>query len=251
MEKEMSDERHINKYSQEIREAKEMGVDQFHAWFNKSQNFNESLVRGFWDFSCHILTDIVCSHIQEPEEKTCLEIGYGGGRLLNAASNYFKEAIGIDIHDEVEYVREFLKSQGRDNFRLIRTSGKTIKVDPGSIDFVYSFIVLQHLQSFESFCNYLKETYICLKKRGVAQLYYGTWAKLSSKDQILNWNKGYKEITDAKVNHTSLVLRNAKVKRLCLDLGFKVLDCGNSYKQVPDGYLKKIGGQNYITLLKS
>jgi len=241
---------HQNKYSQAIRDAAQKGLDSFQNWFNKAEDMHEAVTRGFWDFSLHILTPKVCEQITDPEEKVALEIGYGGARILNAACGYFKEVIGIDIHQEQEIVDEFLKGLGKTNFKLIRTKGTSIDIDSESIDFIYSFIVLQHLPSFDVFLNYIKETYRCLKKGGIAQLYFGSFRKLGCRDRMRYLREGFCEIPNAPVNYTSLVVSVAKAKKISKALGFTVIDSGRSYKSVPDGYLNTIGGQDYITLLK-
>ena len=246
----ISDAEHQRRYTEAIKQARLEGMNSFQSWFNTSKDVNQVIVRGYWDLSIHIFTSKVCEYIENPEEKVALEIGYGGGRLLNAACSYFKEIIGIDIHDEQETVEAFLKAQGKNNFRLIKTSGRTIDVDSERIDFIYSFIVLQHLPSFDVFVSYIRETYRCLKPGGVAQLYFGKYSKLNKKDQRLYLKQGYKEIPEAPVNQTSLVIRESKVEQLCKAIGFKVVETGTSYKRVPDGYSKKIGGQSYVTLLK-
>ena len=246
-----SDFTHQRRYAKAIRQARITGMHSFLSWFDKSNGIYQSLVRGYWDLAFHILTPKVCEYIENPEEKIALEIGYGGGRILNAACSYFKEVIGIDIHDEREIVEEFLRAQGKNNFKLIKTSGRTIDVDSESIDFIYSFIVLQHLPSFDVFVSYLEETYRCLKHGGVVQLYFGKYSsKLKGMNQLRYFIQGYKEFPAVPVNYTSLVVRISKVKKLCKYLGFNVIDVGTSYKRVPDGYPKIKGGQNYVTLLK-
>jgi ubiquinone/menaquinone biosynthesis C-methylase UbiE len=225
-------------------------MNSFQSWFDKSKDTTQSIVRGYWDLAFHILIPKVCECIENPEEKIALEIGYGGGRIVNAACSYFREVIGIDIHDEQEMVEAFLRAQGKSNFRLIRTSGRTIDVDSESIDFIYSMIVLQHLPSFDVFVSYIKETYRCLKLSGVALLYFGKYSRLNPVHQLRYFIQGYKEIPKAPVNHISLVIRVSKVKKLCRDIGFKVVEIGTSYKRVPDGYPRIRGGQNYVTLLK-
>jgi SAM-dependent methyltransferase len=207
-------------------------------------------MRGYWDFSVHILTPRVCKFINRPQEKTALEIGYGGGRLLNAACGYFKHAIGVDIHDENEFVEEFLRGLGRSNFQLLKSEGCNINLADGSVDFVYSFIVLQHLPDLGSLLGYLHESYRALKPDGVAQLYFGKFGKLPLKQRILRFLAGYEEISDVEVNHTSLVVRIAKMRRFCRLAGFRILEAGTSYKSVPDGFSSSGGGQNYVTLLK-
>jgi len=246
----LSDSEHQNRYASEITGARRAGDDQFQAWFNKSRDVRQSIVRGYWDLSSHILTPEVCRYMDHPEDKVSLEIGYGGGRILNAACDFFSHAVGIDIHTEREAVEAFLRSQGKQNFRLIQTQGRTIDVDSASIDFVYSFIVLQHLPNYEVLESYIKETYRCLKPGGVAQLYVGKYSKLSRSQRVRCFLRGYSEIPDAKTNHTSLVVRLARMKKLCGEHGFHVVATGTSYKQMPDGYCKSPGGQDYVTLIK-
>lgn len=241
---------HKKKYSEEIKKACAAGEDSFHDWFNKSGDTFQATVRGFWDFNVHILTPAVCRHIDHPENKIALEIGYGGARILNAACSYFREAIGIDIHDEESMADVFLRKNGKNNFKLLRTEGDSIKVPSESIDFVYSFIVFQHLPTFSVFVNYFYEIRRCLKKGGIAQIYFGSYSKLNPLERILCFTRGYCELPDAPVNHTSLVVRYNTVKNLCRKLDLRIIDRGISYKDVPDGYKKNRGGQNYITLIK-
>jgi len=242
--------RHRKKYSQAIKASKEKGMVAFQAWFNQSKDIPESIKRGYWDLTFHILTPAVCKHLNNPEEKIALEIGYGGGRILNAACSYFKQVIGIDIHEEKNTVVKFLASQGKNNFKLLTTSGCSIDVASDNLDFIYSFIVLQHLPNYENLISYLKEIYRCLRVGGVAQLYFGKFSKLNPLEQVRFFWKGYQEIPFAPVNQTSLVVRVAKMKQVCRQLCFKILSTGTSYKNVPDGYKKIKGGQNFITLLK-
>lgn len=241
---------HRKRYSQAIKSSKKRGLAAFQAWFNKSKDMSETIRAGYWDLTSHILTDTVCRYLNHPEEKIALEIGYGGGRILNAACSYFKQVIGIDIHREKATVSRFLTSQGKKNFKLLYTSGYLIKVDSSSVDFIYSFIVFQHLLNYQNLLSYLKETYRCLKVGGSAQLYFGKFSKLSPQDQIRFFIPGYKEIPAAPVNHTSLVIRVSKMKQVCRKIGFKILATGTSYKNIAAGNKKVKGGQNFITLLK-
>jgi SAM-dependent methyltransferase len=246
----LSDQQHQEQYTQAIDQAFGEGADAFQNWFNQAGSVQQAILRGFWDFRCHILTDKVAEAISNPEDRTALEIGYGGGRLINAACTYFGQAIGVDIHDKAAEVAQFLHRQGRSNFRLLRTSGRTIELDAASVDFVYSFIVLQHLPTFDVLMSYLRETYRCLKPGGLAQLYFGAFTKLTPADRLRYWRQGYKEITDAPVNHTSLVVRVGTMSSICSSHGFRVIDSGVSYKTVPNGYRSLRGGQNFVTVRK-
>jgi SAM-dependent methyltransferase len=246
----LPDSEHQKKYAEAIKIARLKGLESFHNWFDKSGSLEELTLRGFWDFSFHILTPAVQKLMANPERKTALEIGYGGGRVLNAACHFFSKVIGIDIHDEGATVSKYLRMKGKNNFELIKSDGMSIEVPSESIDFIYSFIVFQHLPSFDVFQCYLQEILRALAPMGVAQLYFGKYSRLHPIDQIRFFSRGYKEIKDAPVNHTSLVIRVRKVKRICKEIGFKVIGTGTSYKNIPDGYSKIKGGQNFITLLK-
>ena len=63
------------------------------------------------------------------------------------------------LRGNIRKVETFLRSQGKSNFELIKTFGRTIDVESETIDFIYSFIVLQHLPSFSVHESYVKETY--------------------------------------------------------------------------------------------
>ena len=76
----------------------------FQSWFNKCDSVEESVMAGYWDFAVHILTPVVLEHRKNPIDSNALEIGYGGGRLINDACSYFGHVIGIDIHEEKSFV---------------------------------------------------------------------------------------------------------------------------------------------------
>jgi hypothetical protein len=68
----MSDGEDQRKFEEAIRTARLGGMHSFQRWFNRSSDVQQSLVRGYWDLSLHILTPKVCEYIQHPEEKTAL-----------------------------------------------------------------------------------------------------------------------------------------------------------------------------------
>lgn len=236
-----TDEEHRRRYSEAIRGACRQGADAFQSWFDTTTDEADALRRGHWDFALHILTPKVCELLSEPGSLTALEIGYGGGRLLNAAAAFFGHVKGVDIHDEQEAVRALLDRLGRTNTELLRGSGD-IPVTDESVDFVYSFIVLQHLPRFDAFIRYMRETFRVLRPGGIAQLYYG---RLSSRDPRVT----YIEI-EGEPNDMSLVMTPRAVRGVCRKAGLRVVDSGASYKRVPDGYRDSTGAQSYVTLVK-
>jgi SAM-dependent methyltransferase len=237
-----ADETHQRRYSQAIRAARERGSDAFQRWFDEAPSEEEALRRGYWDFTTHILTPAVCERLADPGALTALEIGYGGGRLLNAAATYFGRAIGVDIHEEAPAVQTLLERLGHTNITLLQGCGADIPLDEASVDFVYSFIVFQHLQRFDSFLGYVREAFRVLRPGGVAQVYYG---RLRSRNPRVR----YREL-DVAPNDISLMVSARVARHVCRSAGFTIVDAGCSYKRSPDGYGKVEGSQRYVTLVK-
>ncbi len=234
---------HYRLYADAIHAARAKGEDAFQNWFDRSESVDESLRQGHWDFAVHILRPEVVARLAHPGSLTALEIGYGGGRLLNASACFFGTALGIDVHEEEAAVASLLAQLGRDNVRLIRTDGSTIPVPDESIDFVYSFIVLQHLPSVQAFRRYVTETHRVLRPGGLAQLYVG---KLAGRNIV----RRFLELPEAPVNDVSLQLAPRYAARICRNAGFGLVGRGVSYRNVPDGYPRAAGGQVYLTLVK-
>ncbi len=245
-------EQHRRRTARAIDNAHRQGETTFLAWFNRegAHTPQQRLVRAEWDFSFHILTPRVCAALSQPEQRVALEIGSGGGRLLLPASRHFRHVIGLDIHAHQRSVAAFLQRHGATNITLLTTRGDTIGVADGSIDFIYSFIVLQHLPSWGVFACYIAETARCLAPGGVAQLYYGSFARLHPLLQVCHAAAGYREVRHAPANHVSLVVRDSLVRRLCRRAGLRVVMGGSSFYCAPDGYPLRRGGQRFVTLVK-
>jgi len=257
--KEIEKRGHIIGFREEIGKASNSSDGEFFTWFDNASDTDAAFVRGSWDFAIHFVRP--CARfLSRPEDKVALEIGHGGGRLLAAASRHFKYVIGIDIHDHNDKVEEELRKRGVGNFRLEKTDGLGIPVDDAKVDFVYSFIVLQHVEKFAIFEQYLRESWRILKDDGLAVLYFGRRSRLSVgkgspllyfADRIAEMVfplGGYLELP-AKVNETNLVVSLPRARRLARETGFEVLGTLVSRKKVPDG-IGLFGGQNGLILRK-
>jgi SAM-dependent methyltransferase len=138
-------------------------------WFDSTSSIEETIQKGQSDWE-NRLTNF--SNFKNINKNTCLEIGFGGGRLLAAASKYFDSVIGIDIHKAFDKTELFLKSQDISNYKLMHKNN--IKdVENESVDFVYSFIVFQHFDSFEEVDFYLEHIKRVLTHNGYAHIFYG------------------------------------------------------------------------------
>jgi len=225
--------------------------DEFLSWFDTSTNKQEAFRSGEWDFAYHIFNQVV-DYIGCPNQITALEIGYGGGRLTCAASRYFSQVIGVDIHNQSEYVLNLMKERCVDNVELVTLSSKSFPISDESIDLVYSFIVFQHLESIEILDKYLEECSRVLKKGGVGCIYFGRKSVISegrSEKSLyfldrffeLFLRKGYLEI-ESRVNEKNLVLSLSKVRGVLKKHGFIVKNINISRKKII-GQEKKLGGQ--------
>ncbi len=242
---------HRHKYRAAIDRASRAGDQHFAAWFNREtyQTSVQGRVRSFWDFQTHILTPTVTALLHTPEHCIALEIGYGGGRLMAAACHFFGWVYGVDIHAAAAHTARLLREAGHRNFGLLQTAGDTLPCASGSLDFVYSFIVLQHLPDYPMLVGYLHEIRRCLRVGGVAQLYFGRYSRMHPLLQLRWWRRGYRALPDGAANRVSLLVRMGKVRAVCRALGLRVVASGTSYYRVPDGYPRQRGGQSYVTLL--
>ena len=257
--KEIEKRGHIVGFREEILKAAASSDDDFFIWFDSARDKDATFIRGSWDFIIHIALP-ASQFLSKPEDKVALEIGHGGGRILAAASRHFKNVIGIDIHDHNQIVESELSQRGIGNFRLIKTDGKELPLEDSSVDFVYSFIVLQHIEKYDIFKKYLNETNRVLKTNGIAVLYFGRKYLLSANrsSRFLYWidrfaerillPKGFQELP-ARVNETNLIVSLSYAKSLARRTGFEVLSQLVSHKKVPDG-INLFGGQNGLVLRK-
>lgn len=250
---------HIVGFREEIGSVACRGRDAFFTWFDSAKNTDAAFLRGQWDFMVHIGLPL-SKYISNPEDKIALEIGHGGGRILLAACRSFKKAIGVDVHNNNKLVEVELGNRGVSNFELFKTNGITIPVEDSTIDIVYSFIVLQHIEKIDIFRRYLEETYRVLKSQGIAILYFGRkrFCSLNNSSYLsylidcflerLLLRKGFEELP-AKVNCKNLIISLRYAKKLAERCGFITLKKCVSHKKVPDG-ISLYGGQHGLILKK-
>tara|TARA_B100000676_G_scaffold247026_1_gene250108 strand:+ start:4270 stop:5004 length:735 start_codon:yes stop_codon:yes gene_type:complete len=143
---------------------------EFHNFFDIDDTVENALKRGFIDFSHRIFTPDFYQVLGDPRDKTALEIGFGGGRLLNAASNFFGNVVGVDIHECFDRTSSILDREGCTNYQLVHRDDID-SIPENSIDFVYSFIVFQHFSHWSEAEFYIKHVERVLKPGGCGILY--------------------------------------------------------------------------------
>jgi SAM-dependent methyltransferase len=111
---------------------------------------------------------------------TALEIGCGVGRLVFPLANHFERVCGLDISSEM--VRQAVGLAVRKNIANARfltladyhSRSEDFGLTAGSVDFVYSLIVFQHIPDFRCLKDYFKLVKLLLSLRGVAYLQFDT-----------------------------------------------------------------------------
>jgi ubiquinone/menaquinone biosynthesis C-methylase UbiE len=170
---------------------------EYQNWFDKCDSIDSCIRKGIIDFHTRILPYPSYSVLGDPRDKVSLEIGYGGGRLISAASQIFNTAIGIDIlqEDSVKMTREFLEISGAKNFKLMDYS-QIDEIKDSSIDFIYSFIVFQHFSTIDYFHTYMKLIKRTLKPGGMGTIFFGIPTSASPEFMEFIIEKGYRHWHD-------------------------------------------------------
>jgi spore maturation protein CgeB len=117
--------------------------------------------------------EVLTRDIANTKDKNFLEVGCGIGRLLRAASNTFKEVIGLDVSNAaIEKAKIFLNDSK--NVNLVVGNGLDLSTIPSSsIDVVGVFAALSSAPT-EAFVKNLIEIQRVLKVGGVFRLQFYT-----------------------------------------------------------------------------
>jgi ubiquinone/menaquinone biosynthesis C-methylase UbiE len=102
----------------------------------------------------------------DPSDKSMAELGCGAGRMTRSFARHFHSVAAVDISDEMQSrARVFL--QEFKNVRWVLTDGKSLaNLESGSVDFVFSYLVLQHFPSCELVFSTIREMLRILRPGG-------------------------------------------------------------------------------------
>src|SRR5262249_25450679 len=110
----------------------------------------------FWASGRRDLDQLILHDLELEPSARALEIGCGLGRILRPLSERIDRACGVDISAEmVAGARRELAE--RPNIEVFVTDGRLRGIADAALDFVYSFIVFQHIPSKKAVARYLKE----------------------------------------------------------------------------------------------
>lgn len=147
---------------------------EFENWFDTCSSLEEARSNGFIDFAHRCFTPDFYKYVGDPKTKNCLEIGFGGGRLINVADKFFNKAYGLDVLSDaaMSMTQSFIDLSGDNDVTLLHYTDSD-KIADKSIHFVYSFIVFQHFASYSVIENYLDIIKRVLTDDGCGVIYFG------------------------------------------------------------------------------
>lgn len=94
------------------------------------------------------------------------ELGCGAGRMTRAFANQFRSVTAIDISEEMQQRAKSYLSQFS-NVRWVLVEGVTLApIDSSSLDFVFSYMVLQHYPNAELIAASIREMIRILRPGG-------------------------------------------------------------------------------------
>ncbi len=103
----------------------------------------------------------------DPTGKSMAELGCGAGRMTRCFAKHFHAVSAVDISEEMQSrAKTFLKEFK--NICWVSTDGKSLaNLESGSVDFVFSYLVLQHFPSRELVYSTIHEMLRILRPGGI------------------------------------------------------------------------------------
>ncbi|MGH9744591.1 MAG: class I SAM-dependent methyltransferase [Candidatus Acidiferrales bacterium] len=117
-----------------------------------------------------------------PQGKTMLELGCGTGRMTRSFAHRFERVIAFDVSTEMLNRAKALDA-GRSQVEWTHGNGTDLDGVPArSVDFVFSYLVLQHLPDESLVHSYVREILRVLSVGGICLLQFN-----ASPAKSMNW----------------------------------------------------------------
>ena len=118
----------------------------------------------------------------DPTNKSMAEFGCGAGRMTRSFAQHFRTVSAVDISAEMQSrAKGYLPSFS--NIRWVLSNGETASgVESASVDFVFSYLVLQHMPTKEVVFNSIQEMMRVLHPGGVFLFQFN-----GSEQPTMNW----------------------------------------------------------------
>jgi len=126
----------------------------------------------FFKVGRHEIDSIIAGLVSDgilASRRRVLDFGCGVGRVAGHFHRYFENYVGVDISEEmIRKAREYNKSYGNADFYCINETKPLSRFKDDHFDFIYSYIVLQHIPKRSQIEGSIKEFIRCLSINGVA-----------------------------------------------------------------------------------
>lgn len=170
-----------------------------------------------------------------PERARALDIGCGLGRLTRALRRHFDEVVGVDISEEMVRRAVAYQPPVPEGCSFLQVEGTgSLPFDDASFDFVFSYIVFQHLPTREMVRRYLLECGRVLRPGGVLRV------QVNTRRRSLRERLSIRVVPSRRVpilgrklrlkldphDHMGVVLREADCRRMIRDAGLELVDLG-------------------------
>ncbi len=110
----------------------------------------------------------VSDRLSRPSERgVALDFGCGVGRVSRALSRHFRKCYGVDISSSMVAMARDLNRDFANCEFIVNDNSRLDTFGPGTLDLVYSNLVLMHLPSLAMIDSYLSEFIHVLKKDGL------------------------------------------------------------------------------------
>jgi SAM-dependent methyltransferase len=118
----------------------------------------------------------------KPAGKRMLELGCGAGRMTHAFARHFSHVTAVDVSMQMlDRAKQLLPDV--ENISWKQANGADFNDTPGSsVDFVFSYLVLQHLPDENLVCGYIREMVRVLKVSGICLFQFN-----GSEKPTMNW----------------------------------------------------------------
>jgi len=154
------------------------------ASWQKDWNISDFLKSGEEDYA-RLVMPVLNQFGFSPEGKTILELGCGAGRMARCFAKHFGRVLAFDVsHQMLSRAQELLPEIKNVSFFLC--NGLDLLPTPDeSVDFVFTYLVLQHLPTEKLVLSYVREMLRVLRPGGLCLFQFN-----SMKRPTMNW-KGH------------------------------------------------------------
>ena len=242
-------------FKNEIKSNIDRGKVEFFTWFDGGDTIAGAFKKAKEIFE-RLMLPWAKRYMNNLEEKTSLDIGYGSGCQVLAASKHFKYALGIDVHEEVDYVEEELRKRNKEkNIALFIGDGKTLPIDNNKVDFISSWVTFLHIGTIEVVESNLEEMYRVMTEGAIAVIFFTRLIRSGSPQTLTEYKAdlvledghptGFREGGPlTRVNRANLVL--SRWKMIALANKHKFIYIAPTFSHDKD----KIYGQHGIVIQK-